>query len=534
MRIVTIAFLSAVTLFLLAPSAVTRNVPNTYVGIPGPGLIAPASGVNNQRQRTVPVNLVSTHSDRLHLAAQSNSQDALILKANFGGISASNPVVPDPTLAVGPTSLILVTNGPLEIRTKTGGLVASTTLATFFGSVQTLNEGAYDPQIIFDPDSNRFFLAATGFVSDPGCTPGNCISNIFLAVSKTSDPATLSSVDWYFYAFDATLLGSTPTANWADRPRLGVDNSIVVTAFQTYRASDGEFMGEAVRIFDKSKLINGGSVTWTDFHGMAVEGDTLTQTMVPALHFDYPGTFFLLSHAASPGWSCETVWGISNPLSDPTLSYVPFSGHHLGCIPPPDAPQPDGGLPLPTGGNALQDGVVYRNGSLWTVRTLGQDFGSGNVSAIRWFQVDVSAWPNEVSYLQDANFGADGTFFFMPAIMVDAYNNVALVYARSSTTEYASVYYTGRLASDPPNTLRSGILLRAGSAAANYVDRFGQNRYGDFFGIASDPSDGTIWFVGEYAKTSNMWGTWVGNVEFTLQRRLFLPAIMNQTASTSE
>lgn len=273
-------------------------------------------------------------------AMPGHTQGGINLNRSFEGISGdANVYVPDPTLAVGPDSIILVTNGPLEIRTKMGVVVASTLLEAFFSSVQTSNEGAYDPQIVFDPDSERFFLAATGFVRDSLCDPGECISNIFLAVSTTSSPETFSPTDWYFYISDASLIEGAPTANWADRPRLGVNKDIVAIAYPLFRAIDSEFMGETVRIFEKSKLIAGQNVAGTDFHGMNVEGN-LARTMQPVLHFDDTDVFFLLSHGGGPTWSCETVWGISNALTSPTLTYVPFSGFNEGCTIPPDAAQP--------------------------------------------------------------------------------------------------------------------------------------------------------------------------------------------------
>jgi hypothetical protein len=51
------------------------------------------------------------------------------------------------------------------------------------------------------------------------------VSHLFLAVSKTSSPATTESGDWFFYASDATLAGRCgPTGPTG----LGVDGSVVV------------------------------------------------------------------------------------------------------------------------------------------------------------------------------------------------------------------------------------------------------------------------------------------------------------------
>ena len=189
---------------------------------------------------------------------------------------------------------------------------------------------AFDPRVIFDPGSNRFFLVAAGnILNNPNCTPGTCVSHFLLAVSKTSNPTTLGSGDWYFYAFDATLDGATPTTNWVDFPGLGVDENAVVLTGGMWSFSGSPPFGSSpqyakIRILDKSKLIRGEPLTWTDFFGMT---NPLTGShawnLQPALHFGSPGTFFLLEPLAFTSYpaSCSfVVWGIENLLLSPTLS----------------------------------------------------------------------------------------------------------------------------------------------------------------------------------------------------------------------
>jgi hypothetical protein len=89
-----------------------------------------------------------------------------------------------------------------------------------------------------------------------------------------------------------------------------------------------------------------------------------------------------------------------------------------------------------------------------------------------------------------------------------------MVYARSSTTEFASVWFTGRLATDPLNTLQPGQVLKAGSSPFQRVIE-GRNRYTDYFGIALDPTDTSVWILGMYAQQLDTLGTWVGNIAFS-------------------
>ena len=440
--------------------------------------------------------------------------DAPALSNNFNGISYTGWVPPDPVLAAGPNNLVLVTNGSVTIRDKTGALVASTSLESFFSSVRASGENAFDPKVVFDTGSSRFFLAAVGRISNTGCTAGNCVSHFFLGVSKSSNPASTGSSDWYFYNFDATLDGSTATTNWADFPGLGVDGNVVVLTANMFSFSSSSFQKAKIRIFDKSVLITGGSVTWTDFVDMLDPSTGLKAfTFQPALTFGNPGTFFLV-HASRSSVLCDLiVWGIENTLSSPTLSSSTATASGT-CANPPDAEQLGGGTPLDTGDKRLYNSV-YRNNSLWTAQSIQMNFGSGNVSAIRWVEIDVASWSSSVSFIQDATFGADGIWYFYPNVMADASSNLAIVLARSSTSEYGSVYYTGRQGAEAASTLQPSELLKAGAANYTQLDSLSRNRWGDYLGIGLDPSDGSFWILGEYAVASNQWGTWVGNFSFS-------------------
>ena len=157
------------------------------------------------------------------------------------------------------------------------------------------------------------------------------------------------------------------------------------------------------------------------------------------------------------------------------------------------------------------------------------NFGSDDVSAIRWSQIDVSDWPDSIGFVQDSIFGADAVWRFAPGIMVDASNNLALVYAQSSANEYASAYYSGRLGNDPPNTLslRPSNVLKAGMTTLSVIVN-GRNRFTDYFGIALDPTDDSVWMMGFYTGAADRTGTWVGNVAFdpsAALKSVYLPLI---------
>ncbi len=485
-----------------------------YKGLPGPGPVAPGFDSftflqGKSRNKEHPL-----IEGRYDLQQQTGStSDAFSLITSFNGIDspASIHPLPDATIAAGPNSLIMVSMPILAIKAKTGDVVATSTIFDFLQTVGKGQSGG-DPKIVFDQGSGRFFIS---MISGPvtKCSLGSCEAYLFLAVSKTSNPTTLTPSDWYLYALDATLDGAVSTTNHPDFARLGVDPNIVVIAADMLDINTETRKYPKVRIIEKSKLIKGESVSWTDFVGMKDPVNASTaEGFRPALHYGGAGIFFLIGNPNND--PCRlVVWGIENSLSSPTLTAKSTTTGGQ-CAPPPLAPQPgNGSVALFSGSNGLMCDAVYRNASLWMPRGVSANFGHGDVAAIRWFQIDVSSWPTAVSIVQDSTFGLDGVSHFFPSLMVDGENNLIVVYARSSSTEFPSIYYTGRLGSDPPNTLRPAQLLKSGAASLNLFDSgFNAVRYGDYFGVVLDPSNQSFWLYGEYVRTSDLWGTWVGNV----------------------
>jgi hypothetical protein len=90
-----------------------------------------------------------------------------------------------------------------------------------------------------------------------------------------------------------------------------------------------------------------------------------------------------------------------------------------------------------------------------------------------------------------------------------------MVFSRCGTTQFGSIMYTGRKATDALGTLQGSALLKAGVAHYSAPDGSGRNRWGDYNGVAADPSNPrVVWFYSMYASGVNAWGTWVGSAFF--------------------
>jgi hypothetical protein len=123
----------------------------------------------------------------------------------------------------------------------------------------------------------------------------------------------------------------------------------------------------------------------------------------------------------------------------------------------------------------------------------------------------VTGWPQSTAFVQNAILPPAGASQYYPAMSTDSADNMILVFARSSSTEFASIYYTGRMVNDPLNTVRDSNSLKMGGATVVAATP-SAIRWGDYFGASRDPMNGSLWIFGEYAKTSSSWGTWIGRV----------------------
>ena len=456
-----------------------------------------------------------------------SSSGGLVLRTSFAGLDDPYaPASPDVSIAAGPSTIILVRNNIVAVRDKTGATVDTAGLNSFFHSVLHSGEGVTDPFVLFDKVSARFFLVTSGTVfSDPNCAPGSCIADYLLAVSKSAAPQTLTSTDWWFYAFDRTLDQTTPTTNWGDFDHLATTNDalVIVCNMYSFRPSGtpgfASAQGVKIRILDKAKLIRGERpASWIDITLRdPVTGATIQGRVLPALQYENRDTVFLVTFAGTAvtlaGPCAFGVWRLEQLLSTPALTFAsvipstcPATGS--GGV---DALQPSGGSAIDVAGVGFNSPPVYRNGSLWIAATARKSTTNGDRDVVRFSQVDVSSWPTSPSLVQDSLITSGDLFQFSPAIMVDSANDVAIVYERSGTSELVSTYVAERLGSDPPNFLRPSVLLQPGATIFNHFES-GRNRFNDYVGGALDPADDGIWLIGMYPKSETVSGTWVGNV----------------------
>ena len=415
---------------------------------------------------------------------------------NFAGITATGWIPPDCTLAVGPSHVIASVNSSMAIYTKVGALLMQRTLTQWFSNiVQGLT--IFDPKALYDQHAGRWVLMAVASSSNPN------VSMHLVSISATSNPMGT----WRNYKFDAKLNGSANTNNWADFPAIGVDNQALYITSNMF-AFGGGFQYAKIRVIPKAGPYAGGAAPYFDFSGMRNADNSLAFTIQPCHTFGAPQVEYLVN-TGFPSANYVTVWQIVNPTGVPTLTrkQVVVSPYSLA----PNAEQPGGATPLNTGDvRALH--AVFRGDSIWTSFTVAHSWGVGlNRASIQWCQIRAAA----PAVIQQGVYGAGTAHYFYPAICPDGNGNITMVFSRSGTGVFGTAAYTGRRAIDPLGTMQGSAVLKAGTAKYVALDSGGRNRWGDYNGVASDPSNSrVVWFYSLFASAVNTWSTWVGSAFF--------------------
>lgn len=174
----------------------------------------------------------------------------------------------------------------------------------------------------------------------------------------------------------------------------------------------------------------------------------------------------------------SALYGVGGTMPISVASFNPACGGNPGtkCIPQPN------GIFLRALGDRLMYRLAYRNfvytespqgvppppnHEQWVVShsvcISGCSGGMDSQVGIRWYELwDLSERGNPTVFDQGTFAPNDGQYRWLGSIASDRQGNLLLGYSESSSTQFPSVYYTGRLASDPPGTMEAEAPNRRG------------------------------------------------------------------------
>ena len=447
--------------------------------------------------------LPSTYTEDLNVGENTLGigDNALLLK-KFKVTLDNNVIPPDPTIAVGPNHVMVLTNNGTGIRIydKQGTLLRSINSNTFWSGVWFRQDG--DPQILYDHFSGRWFMLFMQY-DDVALTAGNLI-----AYSDDDDPLGT----WYTYRLDTKLHGTTMSNTWGDYPQIGFDEQAIYIMTRCFTfAAQPQQQYTKIRIISKTELYssNAGPLTYKDIWNIYDSSLPVNQQYPDIIHpsFQYSAAgehYFLYAYRG--GGNFYSLYKLSNPLTAPLLTRVNINVPFFGNT--PDANQLGGGTPLiAANGSHIKTAPVFRDGYLYATHSIRNSVYP-NYASIKYVKIDVAT--NTV--VESAELGADKYFYIYPAIAVDKDGNVGITCSRSGDSEYIGSYYTSRRAADPPG-LSSSRTLQPGLGNYIIAPGGGRNRWGDYLGAFIDPADEySFWMISEYASGTNAYACMVGQV----------------------
>ena len=416
------------------------------------------------------------------------------MRNSFQGVTMGDAgqfsIPPDTMGAVGPQHFVIVVNSVIATYDKaTGGLIGMSSLPGFFNA----NPGIGDPRILFDTQSQRWFIIATTFnFTNP--------SRVYLAVSTTSYPIAY----WFKTYF-------TISPNWVDYPTLGVDPNGVYTSMLQINGASGS---QSIWAFDKAPLIASpqhvGALT--KFDNLPYEG-----AMPPAHTYgDAGGEYFVSRY--NPSINYLRIRKLTGPITSPSLAIV---GHI-----PINSAQTPGAAPalgsttwIDTGDGRMQS-AVWSGGFLYTAHTIAY----GGMTACRWYQLD----PVNFTAPQMGTIWDGVHYFYYPSIMVNKFGDVALGCSGSNANEYVGAYYSGHKHTDAPSDTAVPVRFRDGVAPYVNLDNNGRNRWGDYSYTTLDPNDSATFFtIQEFTTNNNTWSTYVAQLSYGLPGDLNCDGVVN-------
>lgn len=445
--------------------------------------------------------------------------DRVNLDNGFTGVFPGDPVV-----EVGTDHVIYGVNASggtqFSIYNKTGTRLAGpTTFKSLAPAGDACTSSRSDPIVLFDRIANRWFMLEMG--------GANTAYRLCVYVSKTSNPV---SGGWWFYGFATPALPDYPKcAVWPN----------------SYICTDNESgSGAKIYAFDRANMLNGatarGAQRFTSVAKLAGYGfqaltpATLLGNTAPpsgaapilARHNDdeaHAGTSANTSQDFIDLYQLNIDWNTpanSNVGTLPRIAITEFNSWFRNYSAFESVPQPSSTSLLDPIREVILNSMIYRNqgsyesivGTFATNQNAART-GTTVDSGLRWFELRRTGTANWSKY-QEGTFGPgdSNTHHLLGTIATDKQGNIGLAYnvtKTSSPAQFASLYYSGRLATDTLGVMTQAETLVVSGAAAET-----SGRWGDYYQMSVDPVDDcTFWFVGMYRPSGN-WATRASHFKF--------------------
>lgn len=433
---------------------------------------------------------------------------------NFAGTGFTGVNPPDTNGDVGPNHYIQTVNmsGGTQVKiwdkaTPTPNLLANFALDSLGSGVCASGFG--DPIVLYDRQADRWLMAE---FSGSG-------NHLCVYVSQSADPV---SGGWNAYNFT--------TPNFPDYPKYAVWPTDANGGQGSYVVTTNED-GPVVYALPRGVMLSGSPASFQRFSTIPqLSGFPFAGTLAPA-DVDGPNpppsmaAEPIIQHrdtevhgpAGSPAQDFLEVWEFDVDWNVPanttlTLTSIPITeidSDLCGLVDFACFAQPGTGTTLDPLREPVMNRLQYINHLTHQtlVGDLVTDVNGLDRGGIRWFEL--RGGPGSWSLFQEGTYSIDSDNRWIGGIAMDGSGNIALGYNVSSTTQFPSIRYTGRMSTDA-----SGSMSQPETAIINGSASNGSNRWGDYASMSLDPSDDcTFWYTNMY-NASSSWNTRVASFRF--------------------
>jgi hypothetical protein len=400
----------------------------------------------------------------------------------------------DSTSAAGSDRYIELVNRRFGIYAYNSGTpLAQGTLAQLT-AFEGGNPSVFDPQIMWDPDTNRFYYVADVVFSASD-------TRLAFGFSKTATPASATDFCQYGIGFGARFL---------DYPKLGDSQNRILIGANAFDAFDNYLGSDLVSVTKPpagETCPEPNAFSANAFFGLPTQAGPLAFTPVPANQTDGSTTGYVVAitndvfsvpaDKLSIYTATETGTTIMLTVTDLTVpSYaVPANAQQPGTTNRLDA--------LDSRNTQAVSAIDPARGSvvgLWTQHTI---FG-GAGAAVRWYEIN----PAMPSILQVETIAAPSFYFFNAAISPDRIavgatrrfgESMAMGLNASATNLRASILAASRLGAAATGFK---FVLQSPAVLNDFTCDFGVCRWGDYSGATPLPINVPSWTRGVILHTN--------------------------------
>ena len=353
-------------------------------------------------------------------AAPSAKAPIVVGGHNFAGQSSVNSSPTDSTGAIGTTRYIQTINSIVRIVNRTtNAAIANGTLTQLSGNIAN----NFDPQIIWDPTTNRFYYTMDSVFSSTN-------NKLAFGFSKTASPINVTT-DWCHY----NVSYGTP---FPDYPKLGDSHYFVIIGVNTFaNNSTGGFVGSDIVAISKPPAGTTCPLASTFKTGKKANikdsgGINQTFTPVPSQQVDTNITGYVVARNGALPSTKLWFYNVTRAATGFPIFGLARGATVASYTFPADATQPN--FPGPVAAPRL-DTLDSRNTQ--AVQAINPDRGtvqsfytqhtiaSGTVSAVRWYEINPA--PAIPVVLRFGDLAATNSFIFNGAISPDRKKNGAIV-----------------------------------------------------------------------------------------------------------